>query len=489
MLVTIEWMEEWYDRFNNDYWNGSLPQIKFETTAKRGTWGTAHYNYVKDSWGHVTSVYPTKIAISNFYDSEEWVKKNVLLHEMIHIADYTFHPEHFVRRAYRKKYDAHGEEFFKPEARRLANFGWRIEKYVFEEEHLSSTYSEATLAKLKKSMERGNYAWIIALNDDAFNAKGGKHRFGFAKLKNDERILQHYGNYRHNKSQFDFSAIAKCHSPLVAEKRATSNAWSGWWWIYTNSAKELAEQLKISEFAYENIENERGQAIFDILNGNLDTREPYVEDTEEETAPEVQPDEAPIPEPPAEQPSIEPEPEPEPEPQPPTDEPEVDVVDDPEAPQETADPLSPVYRKLGDAVNELLNGTHRTLTLYFADNEPVQVRGGQFTLNATYETRLGGAIYYNGMIELNPCSLSKLRDMLAAGRVDEVGKMIFNSLKDYRIMKIRESRRNIRPLVERAVRQAMFNNTVGDTPLDNLTGLTWAAQKENGNDSWEVAIE
>jgi hypothetical protein len=119
----------------------------------------------------------------------------------------------------------------------------------------------------------------------------------------------------------------------------------------------------------------------------------------------------------------------------------------------------------------------------------VQVRGGQFTLNATYETRLGGAIYYNGMIELNPCSLSKLRDMLAAGRIEEVGKMMFNSLKDYRIMKIRESRRNIRPLVERAVRQAIFNNTVGDSPLDNLTGLTWAAQKENGNDSWEVAIE
>ena len=93
MLVTKNWIEKNYNKFNKLYWDGKLPVIEFKINRSRNTWGFAsfRYDFMNDT------IIPLAITMSNYYDSPENVKIQTLLHEMIHIADYTFQPEHFIR--------------------------------------------------------------------------------------------------------------------------------------------------------------------------------------------------------------------------------------------------------------------------------------------------------------------------------------------------------------------------------------------------------
>ena len=92
MLVTKNWIEKNYNKFNKLYWDGKLPVIEFKINRSRNTWGFAsfRYDFMNDT------IIPLAITMSNYYDSPENVKIQTLLHEMIHIADYTFQPEHFI---------------------------------------------------------------------------------------------------------------------------------------------------------------------------------------------------------------------------------------------------------------------------------------------------------------------------------------------------------------------------------------------------------
>jgi hypothetical protein len=140
MLVTKNWIEKNYNKFNKLYWDGKLPVIEFKISRSRNTWGFAsfRYDYANDT------IHPLALTLSNYYDSPENVKINTLLHEMIHIADYTFHPEHFIRNGRRVTghyYDAHGY-WFQSEAKRIEKFGWTISKHVTNEEQKISKLSE-----------------------------------------------------------------------------------------------------------------------------------------------------------------------------------------------------------------------------------------------------------------------------------------------------------------------------------------------------------
>lgn len=142
MVVTTSWIESNYNKFNKVYWNGKLPKISFKISNSKKTWGYASY-YLSCVSSTVT---PLEIVMSNYYDSPEFVKLTTLLHEMIHIADYTFNPHHFVRNGKRVRYDAHGT-WFKSEAKRLSKDGWDIEKYVTEEEESVSSLTTKNAAK------------------------------------------------------------------------------------------------------------------------------------------------------------------------------------------------------------------------------------------------------------------------------------------------------------------------------------------------------
>jgi len=148
MIVTTSWIEKNYNKFNNELWNGMLPTIKFKTNNSRKIWGYATYrlNY------SLSKINAEALIMSNYYDSPEYVKIQTLLHEMIHIADYTFNPEHFIRygrKVSARTYDAHGY-WFKKEAKRISEIsGYKITDKVTKSEINASSIRKNNMKKLE----------------------------------------------------------------------------------------------------------------------------------------------------------------------------------------------------------------------------------------------------------------------------------------------------------------------------------------------------
>ena len=142
---------------------------------------------------------------------------------MIHIADYSFHPEHFIniRRTGRdKKYDAHGPIFFMKEANRLAADGWEIQKYVTMEAKSVSTLSPEIEEKLEKRAAEG---YIVCIADGKERIKNGKWvmRLDKSKLEDFSRLFNTY--YKSwMKSNFENAKWYECHCTEFADKRKSN---------------------------------------------------------------------------------------------------------------------------------------------------------------------------------------------------------------------------------------------------------------------------
>ena len=149
MIVTKSWIENNYNKYNNLYFGGVLPKIEFKISRSKKTWGQADYIYNR----FTNKLTPISISISNYFDSPEEVKLTTLLHEMIHIYDYTVNPTHFVKNGKKVKYDAHGY-WFKNEAARIYKLsGLDIQKYVTKEEKEVSQLSERVAQNIENQKE------------------------------------------------------------------------------------------------------------------------------------------------------------------------------------------------------------------------------------------------------------------------------------------------------------------------------------------------
>lgn len=88
MIVTIDWMEEWFKRFDQEYFGGKLPLPELALTRAKTRLGQLAFKRAS-RWGR-TKLYDFKLSISTYYDMTEQQAKSVLLHEMIHyIIGYT----------------------------------------------------------------------------------------------------------------------------------------------------------------------------------------------------------------------------------------------------------------------------------------------------------------------------------------------------------------------------------------------------------------
>lgn len=88
MIVTIDWMEEWFKRFDQEYFGGKLPLPEFSLTRAKTRLGQLAFKRAS-RWGR-TKLYDFKLSMSTYYDMTEQQAKSVLLHEMIHyIIGYT----------------------------------------------------------------------------------------------------------------------------------------------------------------------------------------------------------------------------------------------------------------------------------------------------------------------------------------------------------------------------------------------------------------
>lgn len=82
MIVTVEWMEEWFRRFDHDYFGGKLPVPELGLTRAKTRLGQLVYKRAT-RWGR-TKLYAFKLSMSTYYDMTDRQAKSVLLHEMIH---------------------------------------------------------------------------------------------------------------------------------------------------------------------------------------------------------------------------------------------------------------------------------------------------------------------------------------------------------------------------------------------------------------------
>ena len=88
MIVTTEWMEEWFKRFDQEYFGGKLPLPELSLTRAKTRLGQLAFKRAS-RWGR-TKLYDFKLSMSTYYDMTEQQAKSVLLHEMIHyIIGYT----------------------------------------------------------------------------------------------------------------------------------------------------------------------------------------------------------------------------------------------------------------------------------------------------------------------------------------------------------------------------------------------------------------
>ena len=87
-MVTIDWMEEWFKRFDQEYFGGKLPLPELSLTRAKTRLGQLAFKRAS-RWGR-TKLYDFKLSMSTYYDMTEQQAKSVLLHEMIHyIIGYT----------------------------------------------------------------------------------------------------------------------------------------------------------------------------------------------------------------------------------------------------------------------------------------------------------------------------------------------------------------------------------------------------------------
>ena len=75
-------MEEWFRRFDHDYFGGKLPVPELGLTRAKTRLGQLAYKRAT-RWGR-TKLYDFKLSMSTYYDMTYRQAKSVLLHEMFH---------------------------------------------------------------------------------------------------------------------------------------------------------------------------------------------------------------------------------------------------------------------------------------------------------------------------------------------------------------------------------------------------------------------
>lgn len=154
--ITPEWMAEKYDEFNKKMFGGKLPPCEFVADDATSRWGVAMCRWEVDEYGEV-STHNFLIKMSNAWNFPEHVKENTLAHEMIHIEDYYLNPQHFYyydNGWVALKYQAHGNKFFQPEAKRLRQYGFDINTYATKEECAVSIMNDEARKKVEAKRQQ-----------------------------------------------------------------------------------------------------------------------------------------------------------------------------------------------------------------------------------------------------------------------------------------------------------------------------------------------
>ena len=155
--ITPMIIRKWYDIFNKWYFSNKLfdsNKLYFETEYLPGEDFVASSYAERDN----DSIIPTKIIFNKSVLLSEFDFMNTLLHEMIHIYDYMYHPEHFSYNNY-KTYNSNGR-LFNMFSSKLNKYGWEISSIhskilTKNNEHKLMEYNsmESSILKLNDEIE------------------------------------------------------------------------------------------------------------------------------------------------------------------------------------------------------------------------------------------------------------------------------------------------------------------------------------------------
>ena len=116
MTLTISYISEKFEKYNNLYFNGSLKTPKFKISNSKRALGTLSISRRLNFYGGYTKEHT--ISISKYYDRTEKQYDNTLIHEMIHL---------YISQNDIKDNGSHGRRF-KAECVRINKYGWDLSR-------------------------------------------------------------------------------------------------------------------------------------------------------------------------------------------------------------------------------------------------------------------------------------------------------------------------------------------------------------------------
>ena len=186
MLYTREWVLDKYNECNEKYFGGKLPKIalwEIKLTKNKHPWGRGGCRqFVKNLWSGEYEAKGVYLELSNYYDTSEKGKLEVLVHEMCHIYEYFVEPKYYIECVVRHRwtYDhprhGHGTVFYE-QAQRLEKYGFHVQRFVDNDTRENAEVSDAIAQRHQERLESGVH--VLKLKNRNF-IKG--YQYGYVVL-------------------------------------------------------------------------------------------------------------------------------------------------------------------------------------------------------------------------------------------------------------------------------------------------------------------
>ena len=164
MLYTREWVAEKYNECNEKYFGGKLPSIspyEVKLTKNKNPWGRGGCKqFIKNPWSGEYEARGVHLELSNYYDTSEKDKLEVLVHEMCHIYEYFVEPKYYIecvvkhRWTYNHPKHGHGTVFYE-QANRLEKYGFHVQRFVDNDTRDNAEISDDIARKHQGKLEAG----------------------------------------------------------------------------------------------------------------------------------------------------------------------------------------------------------------------------------------------------------------------------------------------------------------------------------------------
>lgn len=197
MLYTREWVLEKYNECNEKYFEGKLPKIalwEIKLTKNKNPWGRGGCKqFVKDPWTGEYQAKGVHLELSNYYDTDERDKLEVLVHEMCHIYEYFVEPKYYIecviKRRWTPNHPKHGHGIvFYQQAQRLEKYGFHVQRFVDKETHKNAEVSDDIARKNQGRLDAGIHVLKFKLREPC---KGRDYGYVVCSMSNYREWVEH----------------------------------------------------------------------------------------------------------------------------------------------------------------------------------------------------------------------------------------------------------------------------------------------------------